>query len=287
MNFTFYFLKEGTRLYEKTELITYLVSNQYITPPSEDSTSLSKVYTYYNPILKFKAEFVMADKNIIPHLEKISPKYFDVNFCVRFNILLSNFAVEMLLDIIEDIVKKFKFFLYNQAFPDVVPYRRDLAIKTFDSWKKAYATQNPELVAKYNYLDTLSYSQVCNYLIKKRRLELTIANKNIKVSDYIFLTTEKSRTTYIAVEWDGESQIVLPPAVDILYLNDGKTSKYIAMNEIFAKTEKLFIPIDGYGNIMLLEEKAIKKLHKLLLKERFAPLHEEIIPFGMEKILDV
>ncbi len=287
MNFTFYFLKEGTRLYEKTELITYLVSNQYITPPSEESTSLSKVYTYYNPVLKFKAEFVMADKNIIPHLEKISPKYFDVNFCVRFNILLSNFAVEMILDIIEDIVKKFKFFLYNQAFPDVVPYRRDLAIKTFDSWKKAYATQNPELVAKYNYLDTLSYSQVCNYLIKKRRLELTIANKNIKVSDYIFLTTEKSRTTYIAIEWDGESQIVLPPAVDILYLNDGKVSKYIAMNEIFAKTEKYFIPIDGYGNIMLLEEKAVKKLHKLLLKERFAPLHEEIIPFEMEKILDV
>ena len=81
--------------------------------------------------------------------------------------------------------------------------------------------------------------------------------------------------------------VILPKDCDILYLNDGKTSKYIAMNEIFAKTEKLFIPIDGYGNIMLLEEKAIKKLHKLLLKERFAPLHEEIIPFGMEKILDV
>lgn len=287
MYFTFYFLKEGTRLYEKTELITYLVSNQFITPPNEHTNTLSKVYTYFNPILKFKAEFVMADKNVIPHLEKISPKYFDVNFYVRFNILTSNFAVEMILDIIEDIIKKFKFYLYNEAFPDVVMYRRDLAIKTFDSWKKAYATKNPELVSKYNYLDPLSYSQVCNYLIKKRRLELTIANESIKVSDYIFLSTSKSRTTYIAIEWDGVSQIVLPPAVDILYLNDGKNSKYIALNEIFSKTEKYFIPIDGYGNISLLDEKSVKKLHKLLVKERFAPLHEEITPFDMDKILDV
>ena len=110
---------------------------------------------------------------------------------------------------------------------------------------------------------------------------------NIQISDYIFLHTSKSRSAFVAIEWDGNTPFLLPPAVDILIYDDGKISKHINMAEVLAKAEKLFHPIDGYGVIKILDSKNTKKLKKILLKERFAPLNVDVEKLTLDKILDV
>ena len=287
MDFAYYFLKEGTSNYIKTELITYLVANPNITPPDETSDALDKVYTYKHPVLGFEAFFVMSDRNVIPHLDRISAKYFDVHFYVHFDILLSNYAVEMILDIVDDITKRFRFLTYNQAFPDVIPFRRPMMIKAFDSWKKAYAARNPEVVSKYSYLDPLSYSSVLNYMQKQKRLELTLEDQRVSVSKYTFYKAEKSRTAFIAIKWDGYSAFVLPPAVDILVLEDSKTVKFVAISELMLKAKKLFTIIDGYGDISILDNANTKKLYKILTKEKFAPLSVKLEELTLNNILDI
>ena len=102
MEFRLFFLQEKSRTYDKPELITLLTSNPNITPPDSRQIYGDKVYTYHHNVLNFEANFIMASKSVVPHLELLPPKFFDVNFFISFDILLSNYAVEMILDIIEE-----------------------------------------------------------------------------------------------------------------------------------------------------------------------------------------
>ena len=284
MDFRFYFLKEGTRIYEKSDLITYFQSNPNIVMEKRLD---DRIFIYHHPILNFEAKFIMMSKSCIPHLERLNPKYFDVNFLVEFNILLPTYSVELILDMVEEIVKLFKFHVYNQAFEDVSPFRRAMMIKAFDAWKRAYKDQHEEEIATYNRLDPQTISQVYGYLLRKAKLEILLDKNKVTISNYFFLHAERSWTAFVVISYDGCTPFILPPAVDILFLDDGKNRKYIPMSEILQKTEKLFRPIDGYGVIQMLDIKNTKKLHKVLTKDKFAPLTAELKILSMDKILDI
>lgn len=283
MDFRFYFLKEDTRIYDKSDLMTYLQSNPSITLEKRLD---DRIYTYHHPILNFEARFILTSKSCVPHLERLSPKFFDVNFLVEFDVLLPTYSVEIILDIVEEIVKKFKFHIYNQSYTDVAPFRRPLMLKCFDAWKRAYKDNHEDEIALYNRLDPQTLSQVYGYLLRKAKLEILLDKNKYVISNYFFLHTERSRTAFVAISWDGYSPFVLPPAVDILYINDGKTQKYLPMSEIMQKADKLFSPYDGRGT-QIMEFKNTKKFRKILLKDKFAPLTVELKVLSMDKILDI
>ena len=98
--------------------------------------------------------------------------------------------------------------------------------------------KDSEELTKYCKLDSQAISLVYGYLQKKKRLEITYDTSKVQVSDYVYLHTEKSRSAFIAIRWDGEKQFILPPAVDLLMLDDGKVNRYISMSEIMMKAEK-------------------------------------------------
>ena len=284
--FSFYFLKEQTRNYDKTELITLLTSNPNVSGPLDENNK--KIYVYHHPLLNFEAKFVMSEIAVVPDADQINPKYLDVDFYVSFSVLLSNYAIELVLDMVEEICKRFQFFVYNQAFQyTVMPFRRPIMVKAFTSWKKAFASKYPEKVATFNFLDSQTLSQVYNYLLKRKRIELTLDKEKINVTNYIFLRTESSRSAYVAIKWDGKQSFILPPCVDLLMVDDGKGVKKYPMLEILKHTDKLFKPIDGYGDIMLLEAKYVKKFLKIITKEKYPPLAHEVKPTMLEQILDV
>lgn len=284
MDFRFYFLKEGTRVYEKSDLLTYFQANPNITVEKRLN---DRIFTYHHPILNFEARFVMTSKSCIPHLERLNSAFLDVNFFVEFNILLQTYAVEIILDIVEEICKLFKFHVYNQSYEDVFPFRRSMMIKAFEAWKRAYKDNNEDEIAQYNRLDPQTISQVYGYLQRRAKLEILLDKDKVVISNYFFLHTERSRTAFVAISWDGYSPFILPPAVDILLLDDGKYTKYIPMSEVLTKAEKLFKPIDGYGIIQMMDIKNTKKLHKILTKDKFATLTVELKPLSLEKILDI
>ena len=283
MNFRLYFLQEGTRTYDKSDLITYFKANSSITSEKEGD---NRVFTFHHPILNFEARFIMTAISCVPRLEKLNPKFFDVNFMLEFNILLPTYSAEIVFDMVEDIIKMFKFYVYNEAYQDVIPFRKSFMIKTFESWKRAYKDDNEDEIANYNRLDPQTLSQVYNYLLRQKKLEIFL-DPSVVISNYYFLRTDRSRSAFVTIKWDGESPFILPPAVDVLYLNDGKTSRYLPMSEVLQKTEKLFKPIDGYGVIQMMDAKNVKKFHKILVKEKFAPLIAELKFLPLENILDI
>jgi len=289
VDFQIFFLKEGTRVYEKADLITLLSATPNITIPDMTKNTTGKfVFTYRHSVLDFEARFIISDKSVVPHLERLNSRFYDVNVYVEFDVLSPNYAVEILLDIVQEITSKFDFKVYVESFIyDVKPFKRSEIIKNFNSWKRAYADKHPEELSKFSKLDSQAISLVYGYLQKKKRLEITFDTTKVQVSDYIFLKTDKSRSAFVAIKWDGEKQFVLPPAVDLLMLDDGKVNRYISLVEIMTKAEKMFKPIDGYGSIQILDAKCNKKLHKLLVKERFSPPYVELKPIALDKIKDI
>lgn len=285
-NFRIYFLKKETRVYEKTDLITLLTSNPNISAP-EDISRFPKIYKYKHQTLDFEANFVMSDRAVIPNIDRLPGNYYDVNFYVELSLISSEYAYELILDIIEEIVRKFKFYIHIQSVPELITFKRAQLISVFKSWKKAFVDKNPEYVSQYNKLDPQALSQVYGYLQKRKRLSLLMDGEEVNVSDYVFLHSEKSRTAYVAIKWDGNKAFILPPAVDLIILEDGKIIKYIQLSEIMKKAEKMFSSIDGYGEIKLLELKYVKKLHKVLLKEKFSPLSSKLEELTIDKILDI
>ncbi|MBR6071747.1 MAG: hypothetical protein IKP77_02805 [Acholeplasmatales bacterium] len=288
MDFQLYFLKEGTRVYEKADLITLLSATPNITAPEMNNKTGKYVFTYRHTVLDFEAKIIISDKSVVPHLERLNSRFYDVNVYVEFDVLSPNYAVEILLDIVQEIASKFDFKIYVESFVyDVKPFRRAEIIKNFNSWKRAYADKHPEELSKYCKLDSQAISLVYGYLQKKKRLEITFDTSKVQISDYVFLHTEKSRSAFVAIKWDGEKQFILPPAVDLMILDDGKVNRYISMSEIMMKAEKVFKPIDGYGSIQIVDAKCIKKLHKLLVKERFSPPYVELKQLPLENIKDI
>ena len=288
MDFQIFFLKEGTRVYEKADLITLLSATPNITAPEMQKNNGKYIFTYRHSVLDFEARIIISDKSVVPHLERLNSKFYDVNVYVEFDVLSPNYAVEILLDIVQEIASKFDFKIYVESFIyDVKPFRRAEIIKNFNSWKRAYADKHPDELAQYNKLDSQAISLVYGYLQKKKRLEITFDTTKVQVSDYIFLHTDKSRSAFVAIKWDGEKQFILPPAVDLLMLDDGKVNRYISMSEIMMKAEKMFKPIDGYGSIQIVDSKSTKKLHKLLVKERFSPPYVELKQLSLDKIKDI
>ena len=53
-DFCFYFLKEGTRTYEQSDLMTLLLSNPNITGPDSNlSTTEENIFVYHHQTLNF------------------------------------------------------------------------------------------------------------------------------------------------------------------------------------------------------------------------------------------
>ena len=100
MDFQLYFLKEGTRVYEKADLITLLSATPNITAPEMNNKTGKYVFTYRHTVLDFEAKIIISDKSVVPHLERLNSRFYDVNVFVEFDVLSPNYAVEVLLDIV-------------------------------------------------------------------------------------------------------------------------------------------------------------------------------------------
>ncbi len=284
MQFKFYYLKEESRVFDRTELLTFFQANSNI---SIENVGLDRHYIYHHPILNFDARFILSNKGVIPNAVHLNPRYLDVNFRVEFDITLPTYFAELVLDIAEEIAKRFKFVVYNESYEDVIAFRKMTLAKTFEIWKNAYKNKNEDEIAKYSRIDPTSLAQIYNYILRKPKLEVLLDKNKIKISDYFFMRTDRLRTAFACVKWDGYSSFIIPPSVDILLFDDPKYRKYIKMSELVGKCEKLLKTIDGYGNLKIVDIKAAAKLRKILIKTNFAPLTAELKEIKLSEILDI
>ena len=150
MKFRYYFFKEGTRVYDIAELLTYLEAQPYMRLHQEGAIKVAK---YHNTVINMDADFIFNTKSIVSNIQRLDPKYLDLNIYVEFDVLNNTYKVSKIVDMIEVICKRFGFSVYNEYFEDVSPFKRSLLINAFELVKVGYKKKYEEEFMNYSRLD--------------------------------------------------------------------------------------------------------------------------------------
>ena len=286
MLFRYYFFKEGTRLYDVADLISYFNANPYIDMGKKNESE--KVAHYFNPTLDFACDFIIATKSSVPNIERLNPRYVEVNLKVEFNVLLPTYDVDVILNMCEDICKMFNFYVYNEVFEDVSPFGRSLMLKAFDIVKLAYKNKYPQDVANFYRLDKETLGKVYDYLQQSSIISDLLKVENVIVPKIIFYAVDGKRKIYTAIEIDAAEPFVFPLFVDMVRIVNSEHDMFISSEELYAQTHKLFHPIESsISNLYYTMPREIKKINKILNKANFSPLILELKKVDFSKVLDI
>ncbi len=289
MVFRYYFFKEQDRNYDLADLIAFF---QAVPNISLEKVGSERRMNYVNEMLDFKATFVISDKSILKsaNLVSIDPKYLDLNIYVEFNLLLANYKIELVVDIIENLCKRFKFCVYNEVFEDVLPFRRMLLLKAFEKVKEAYKSKYEDEIAEYNKLEPMVLNSVYKYLENKSSLKNIFKEDKIVPLDYIFYKKLGSRRAYVGVKWDGYTPFIIPSNVDLLVIYENGNNRFIHYKEFEAKIIKVLKPVESdlFG-LCYITYKDMKKVRKELVKGKFSAINQnvELIQIDLKQILDI
>lgn len=286
MLFRYYFFKEGTRLYDVADLISYFNANPYIDMVKKNESE--KVAHYFNPTLDFACDFIIATKSSVPNIERLNPRYVEVNLKVEFNVLLPTYDVDVILNMCEDICKMFNFYVYNEVFEDVSPFGRSLMLKAFDIVKLAYKNKYPQDVANFYRLDKETLGKVYDYLQQSSIISDLLKVENVIVPKITFYAVDGKRKIYTAIEIDATEPFVFPLFVDMVRIVNSEHDMFISSEELYAQTHKLFHPIESsISNLYYTMPREIKKINKILNKANFSPLILELKKVDFSKVLDI
>lgn len=283
--FRYYFFKEHNRSYDSSDLIAFFsaIPNITIDKQREDR----KIH-YKNTFLNFEADFIISNKSVVPNLDKLNPKYLDLNIRLEFSMLLQNYKLDILINIVEQMCKRFNFAVYNEIFEDVSPYRRGMLIKAFDVVKVAYKKTYEDEIALYNKLEQNTLNQVYTYLEQRKNLMDLYQSEHVYPLEYLFYGQKGMRQAFVSVKWDGLTPFVMPPCVDVLTIYENKIAKIISYKEFETKVQKYLKPVESNMlGLVYVTPRDMKKVRKIIIKGKFSPLTSELNEINLDKILDV
>lgn len=282
MKFRYYFFKEGNRIYDKAELLTYLEAQPYMTIINNENQK--KAY-YHNTAIDFDATFVLGNKSIVQDLHKLNPKYLDLNIYVEFEVLNNTFKVNRLIDIIEVMCKRFDFVVYNEYFEDVSQFKRSMLIKAFDMVKEGYKKKYEEEFVNYSKLDKESLEQIYLFLEIKDQIDNV---EGYEILPYTFLKEKSSRKVYVCINILEDGPFIIPPCAQLVHFRNINGEKTISYKDFNKKVSKYMTIVDSrLYDVMMVPDKNIRKVRKILNKTKFDTIKVEMESIPFNKVLDL
>lgn len=233
MKFRYYFFKEGTRVYDKAELLTYLEAQPYMRLLQEGAIKVAK---YHNTVINMDADFIFNTKSIVSNIQRLDPKYLDLNIYVEFDVLNNTYKVSKIVDMIEVICKRFDFSVYNEYFEDVSPFKRSLLINAFELVKVGYKKKYEEEFMNYSRLDKESLASIYSFLEIKDQIQ------NLDGYDflnYVFFKENESRRVYVGVDMDLKKPFVIPPCVKLVRIDTGTSRIIVSYEDLKKKIDNI------------------------------------------------
>ncbi len=282
MQFKFYFLKEGTRVFDRVELITFLSAQQFVT--ISDEGTIKKAY-YKNNFLGFDACFVLSNRGNIENIQRLNPKFLDTNVYVEFNLLSNEYKVSRLLDIVKQICTKFEFAIYNELFEDVIQFDKAICLNALKYAKTIYQKQYEDDFVNKPKMSTETFKKVYSFLEVKDNVE---ESKKAKSMNYLFVKETSARLVYLTVDFSLVEGTIIPPGALLVKLHTKDGDYYAKFDDVYKKISKycetLYTSIEY--NILYISDRNIKKVNKILTKTVFDRPDAELEEVPFESILD-
>lgn len=289
MLFQYYFVKDGQRSYDKSELITYLKAQKY-TSYEEDGV-IKKIY-YKNTLLKFDATFVISNRSMIPRLDKLDPNFLDTNFYVEFDLLTNEYKVNRLLDIIQVICQEFDFYAYNSFFEKPVKCDREIMLNVLRVSKTAYKSicekEGSDEFLHYAKMAPEKLDKVYSYIESKESL---LSENNCEGLDYIFVKKDSSRQAMVSIDMTNLTKgVIIPPGVFLVKVKQkDKSEIYTKFEFVYKKISKYLtsVPANINYQVYYISDKNIKKVNKVLLGTKFDRVESVLYETELSNIYDL
>ena len=282
MKFRYYFFKEGTRVYDKAELLTYLEAQPYMRLLQEGAIKVAK---YHNTVINMDADFIFNTKSIVSNIQRLDPKYLDLNIYVEFDVLNNTYKVSKIVDMIEVICKRFGFSVYNEYFEDVSPFKRSLLINAFELVKVGYKKKYEEEFMNYSRLDKESLASIYSFLEIKDQIQ------NLDGYDflnYVFFKENESRRVYVGVDLDLIIPFVITPCVMLVRIETGTRRIIVSDDDLKKKIDKYLGLVDArLYDVLMVDEKSFKKARKIILKTKFDEVKVALKEVPFAQVLDL
>lgn len=244
------------------------------------------IFTYTNKITSHKAEFILTKYSSIIDISKIDPQYIDANFKLQFNMLIPSYISNILFEIVSKLCLKFNLFIYSEFIDNVCSANITYLNTLFSMVKEKYIIAYPDKCFEYSIYSKHSLDNIFEYIIQYDKLQSDLKYQNIILPKYHFLK-DSQNFTRLAIEWEHNTQIVLPPHIDYVFYIVGNENRIYLKKELDIVLKDIYQSVPGFlKDAKLIKKESFKKINKLLKKYDFSNIDQTFTRSSLLKITD-
>ncbi len=285
--FKLHFFKEKIRDLDYEKIFSFFqdIPETKVLPSSEDDLEVKILYNL--PVVNLKAYFIISKKSAVQEIYKLSPQYLDVNFRFELSLLTPAFNANLIFDIVERLVKAFDFYYFNSLLEDVMPYKKEVVLRTFEIAKQNFKEKHQYELGNYYYFPESKFKDCLKYVYEQYELHRFYKEQEVIVPNYRIVKDENEQI-YFTIEWRENTKTLFPPHIRYIYYYYGNEVKILPYDEVMAKLERFTISVPGFiENTKVIDVKNIKKIHKIVKKLKVTPVNLSFTKVALENIIDI
>lgn len=289
-DFKIHFFKENQRIDISQELISLLTNKDIFKDGSfliEEQNS-QIIFNYIDKYLPYKARFSISDVSIIrtERLISISPKFLDINFRLELPFSSPNYFARKLFKIVGIICQKLKLSIYTEFFQDVRDFEQSYLETLYLQIRQLYKQKRPNEFTNFISLNKDKLDQILLYIEQKDKLKDFYKDKEIEILEYQFYKDFEDNFQ-IAVSWNEEQAVVIPPFVDFVFYNQLTDDKVFYAQEVFYQLDGILEQVPGVSkDCKMIRKEKLRKANKIIHKTNFTKVEKTFQEIDLEKIID-
>lgn len=285
--FKLHFFKEKSRDLEYERILSFFkdIPEASLLPINENDSEVKIIYQI--PIINLKGYFVISKKSTVEEIYKLDAKYLDINFRFEMPLFTPNFSAIKAFDVVEKLVKEFHYFYYNSLLENVMPYKREVVLRTFEIAKQNFKEKYDYELTNFYYYPESKLSECLKYVYEQYELHRFYKEQEVIVPNYKIVKDEFSQI-YFAVEWKENTRILFPPNIRFIYYTTNNEVKIMPYDEVMAKLERYTISVPGFiENTKVIDVKNVKKVHKLVKKMKYTNIDLKLTSISLNSVTDI
>lgn len=289
-DFKIHFFKENQRIDISQELISLLTNKDIFKDGSfliEEQNS-QIIFNYIDKYLPYKARFSISDVSIIraERLISISPKFLDINFRLELPFSSPNYFARKLFKIVGIICQKLKLNIYTEFFQDVRNFEQSYLETLYLQIRQLYKQKRPNEFTNFISLNKDKLDQILLYIEQKDKLKDFYKDKEMEILEYQFYKDFEDNFQ-IAVSWNEEQAVVIPPFVDFVFYNQLTDDKVFYAQEVFYQLDGILEQVPGVSkDCKIIRKEKLRKANKIIHKTNFTKVEKTFQEIDLEKIID-
>ena len=285
MNFKMYFLLDRTKSIMPKDFIDMALTIPEFSFEVIDNNDVCLKYNDRNII--FNAIIYIKAKSIIPNIHLLNPQYKNINMHIELPLTYPNYKFSLFIDKITLMAKKFDLYIYTECFTDVSAFKKDDIIYAYNTTKHAYMEKCPEEYVKFFKVDSLKLSDFLMYENEYNHAVKHYQNSGIAVPKLLYYVDELNGNVNTAIEWNGSTNLLIPPFVDYIYYRCENDSMIILAKEFTTQLKRYIDNIQSFlPGTKVISEKKLIKCQKAIKKARFTMILKKFKVVSQTVLID-